>query len=163
MPPDRFEERVAGRNPFQLPGFSDLAVGGATRIAVGKGGELPVRVLLVTTEDRGRARRLKGVQVGSGPSLPRGVRTRPLHGEIARSFPARRAAPAPARAARSAFQGSVSCSRVPRGRFGRWHGTALRRRRGASAPQGRHRRASRRSSRGAHARRGPRGAPRQRR
>ena len=62
VPPDRLEERMAGRNPLQLLGLGRLAVGGAARIAVREGRELPVRVLLVTTEDRGRARRLEGVR-----------------------------------------------------------------------------------------------------
>ena len=62
MPPDRLEERVAGRDPLQLLGLGDLAVGGAARIAVSEGRELPVRVLLVTPKACGRACRLKGVR-----------------------------------------------------------------------------------------------------
>ena len=62
VPPDRLEQRMAGRDPLQLLGLGRLAVGGAARVAVREGRELPVRVLLVTTEDRGRARRLEGVR-----------------------------------------------------------------------------------------------------
>ena len=53
---------MAGRDPLQLLGLGCLAVGGAARIAVREGRELPVRVLLVAAEDRGRTRRLEGVR-----------------------------------------------------------------------------------------------------
>ena len=62
VPPDRLEERMAGRDPLQLLRLGRLAVGGAARIAVRESRELPVRVLLVAAEDRGRARRLEGVR-----------------------------------------------------------------------------------------------------
>ena len=62
VPPDRLEERMAGRDPLQLLRLGRLAVGGAARIAVREGRELPVRVLLVAAEDRGCARRLEGVR-----------------------------------------------------------------------------------------------------
>ena len=60
--PDCLKEWVAGRYPFKLFSFGGLAISRAARIAVREGRELPVRVLLVAAEDRGRARRLKGVR-----------------------------------------------------------------------------------------------------
>ena len=102
MPPDRLEERVAGRDPLQLLGLGDLAVGGAARIAVSEGRELPVRVLLVTPKACGRACRLKGVRHVRDRLHREGVRTRPPHEEIARWSLAQHVAPAPAPAARSA-------------------------------------------------------------
>jgi hypothetical protein len=62
VPPDRLEQRMAGRDPLQLLRLGRLAVGGAARIAVGEGRQLPVRVLLVAAEDRGGAGRLEGVR-----------------------------------------------------------------------------------------------------
>ena len=68
VPTDRLEERMAGRDPFQLLGLGRLAVGGAARIAVRESRELPVRVLLVAAQDRRRARRLEGVRQRSAPA-----------------------------------------------------------------------------------------------
>src|SRR5687767_5101174 len=57
VPPDRLEEGMARCDPLKLLGFRRIAVGGASRISVRESWQLPVRVLLVTAEDRGRARR----------------------------------------------------------------------------------------------------------
>ena len=50
------------RDPFQLLRLGRLAVGGAARIAVRESRQLPVRVLLVAAQHRGRARRLEGMR-----------------------------------------------------------------------------------------------------
>ncbi len=52
VPPDRLEERMSWRDPFQLPGLGRIAIGGAPRIAVREGRKLPVRLLLVAAQHR---------------------------------------------------------------------------------------------------------------
>jgi hypothetical protein len=58
VPSDRLEERMAGRDPFQVMGVGRLAVGGESRILRQKGRQPPVRVPLVVLENVWRSARI---------------------------------------------------------------------------------------------------------
>src|SRR5260221_4502151 len=62
VPPNRLEEWMAGRHPFQVIYLGCLAIRRTSRVAVREGRQLPVKVLLILSQGRWPARWLERVR-----------------------------------------------------------------------------------------------------